>query len=71
MVSSYGGGRYMNEMTLEERVESLECAVYTLIQMVNKLRENSTEMDVKSMVEELKFLDGHISVVTKLREAKI
>lgn len=61
----------MNEMTLEERVESLENAVYTIIQMVNKLIENSTEMDVKSMVEELKFLDGCINVVTKVREAKI
>ena len=30
----------MNDMTLEERVEELETAVYNLIQMVNKLKEN-------------------------------
>ena len=34
----------MNDMTLEERVEELETAVYNLIQMVNKLKENDVKV---------------------------
>lgn len=46
----------MNEMTLEERDEDLETAVYNLIQMVNKLREQSEVIDVIIMDKELKAI---------------
>lgn len=67
----------MNEMTLEERVEDLETAVYNLIQMVNKLREQSEVIDVITMDKELKairekekFLDTHKRVVASLKNMK-